>query len=956
MPATRPTDPSPIRIEADDERAWCGDRCLDLPPKTFAVLRHLVAHAGRLVTKSDLLDAVWSDTVVSEASLSSCIRDLRRALDDSSREPRYIETVHRRGFRFIGPVAAAAGAAVAALAPDPGRDDPVATRALVGRTRELAALDAALASALGGRRQLVFVTGEAGIGKTTLVEAFLAGAARRSSLRILRGQCVEQYGAGEPWLPLLDALGRLARESDGARVVRVLRQFAPTWLAQLPALLGDAELEALRSRTHGTTRERMLRELADALDALAAETPVVVVLEDLHWSDSATVDLLAMVARRRDTARLLILGTLRPADVAASGHPLRAVKQELETHGLCAEVAPDLLDDDTIDAYLAARFRNAALPDGLAAMLRESSGGNPLFLVNVVDDLVEQGQLREQGDGAWSLAVPIHEVRAAVPDTLAQILDKQIARLADEERAVLAVCAVAGAEFSAAVTIADGIEAGAGERACDALARRGQFLRAAGAAEWPDGTVAARFAFVHAAYRNALYERVPIGRRVAVHLRIGALLERAHGVRAAEIAGELAMHFAHGRDFERAAHWHRLAAEAALRRHAYREASRHADEALSALASSPASPARDEQELALETVRGAAVIATDGWGAPGVAEAYGRARELCADMGPTRRLHPVLLGLCGFYLMRGDLDTADGVTRQLLEVAHATGDAAVRLGAHNMAGLGAFYRGDLAAALEHFTRAAAAASERGPQRGARELGVDHDPAASCAAHTAWTLSALDRGEEAAATMRDCIASARATRDPVSLVMALNFAAAFHQDRRENALLAEVAEEQVALATEHGLPLFTYLGEIHLGWLDCEEGRAEQGIERIRRGVDVHRLAGASLGAPTFLAILADACGRAGRIEEGLAALDEAMQLAERTGLHYWDAELHRVRGTLLLRAADAASGVRAEQRRMRREADACFAEAIAIAQRQGATLFERRAARQLAAAPRVSAD
>ena len=130
----------------------------------------------------------------------------------------------------------------------------------------------------------------------------------------------------------------------------------------------------------------------------------------------------------------------------------------------------------------------------------------------------------------------------------------------------------------------------------------------------------------------------------------------------------------------------------------------------------------------------------------------------------------------------------------------------------------------------------------------------------------------------------------------------------------------------------------------------------EGIARIRRGLDVYRLAGAALGTPTFLAILADACGRAGRIEEGLAALDEAMQLAERTGLHYWDAELHRVRGTLLLRAADAASGVRAEQRRMRREADACFAEAIAIAQRQGATLFERRAARQLAAAPRVSAD
>lgn len=955
MPATRPTDPSPVRIEADDERAWCGDRLLDLPPKTFAVLRHLLAHAGRLVTKSDLLDAVWGDTIVSEASLSSAIRDLRRALDDSSRAPRYIATVHRRGFRFVGPVAVSEDAPVAASAADPARRDPAPPRTLVGRACELDALDAALASALGGRRQVVFVTGEAGIGKTTLVDAFLARAASRSPLQIVRGQCVEQYGAGEPWLPLLDALGRVARGRDGARVVRVLRRFAPTWLAQLPALLDDAELEALQRRAHGTTRERMLRELVDALEAMAAETALVVVLEDLHWSDSATIDLLAMAARRADAARLLIVGTFRPADVAASGHPLEAVKQELAAHGLCVDVAPGLLDDDAVAAYLAERLGTTTPPDGLVRLLREASGGNPLFLVNVVDDLAVQGRLREHADGTWSLAVAIDEVRAGVPVTLKQILDKQIARLADEERAVLAVCAVAGAEFSAAVSVADGIDARAGERACDALARRGQFLCATGAAEWPDGTIAGRFAFVHAAYRNALYARVPIGHRVGLHLRIGALLERAYGARASEIAGELAMHFAYGRDFVRAAHWHRVAAEAALRRHAYREAARHADEALAALASLPESAERDEQELAIETVRGAAVIATEGWGAPRVAAAYGRARELCAGMGATRRLHPVLLGLCGFYLMRGELDTAADLTRQLLAAAAATGDAAVRLAAHNNAGLGAFYRGEFAAALEHFAQADAAAVERDPHA-VRELGVDHDPAVSCAAHTAWTLSALDRGEEASARMRDCVARARALDDPVTLVMALNFAAAFHQDRRENALLREVVDELKVLATEHGLPLFVYLGEIHLGWLDCEEGRVEQGLARIRGGLEVYRLAGAALGAPTFLAILADACGRAGRIDEGLAALDDALQLAERTGLHCWDAELHRVRGTLLLCAA-AVTGGRAEERRSRRDAQASFAEAIAVARRQGALLFERRAAAgQSAAGARVSRE
>ena len=312
MSRTQPENPPAVRIEAENEWAWCGARRLELAPRAFAVLRHLVEHRGRLITKDELLTAVWRDAIVSDAALASGIRDLRKALGDSSAAPRYIQTVHRRGFRFIGPVTAPTGHRHRRASSPSHR-----ASTLVGREAQMARLHARLASALGGQRQLVFVTGEPGIGKTALVEMFLAEVGQASALRIGRGQCVEQYGAGEAYLPVLEALGRLGRAAGGEQLVEVLKQHAPTWLQQLPGLLSDSDVEAVRRRAHGASRGRMLRELVEALEALTRDTPLVLLLEDLHWSDSATIDLLGMLARRREPSRLLVLGTYRPADVAA---------------------------------------------------------------------------------------------------------------------------------------------------------------------------------------------------------------------------------------------------------------------------------------------------------------------------------------------------------------------------------------------------------------------------------------------------------------------------------------------------------------------------------------------------------------------------------------------------------------------------------------------------------------
>ncbi len=226
----------------------------------------------------------------------------------------------------------------------------------MGREAELVHLHRCLDTALTGARQVVFVTGEAGLGKTTAVEAFLRQAGDRETLWIGRGQCIEHYGVGEAYLPVLESLGRLCRASGGAELTALLARRAPTWLVQMPWLLSTADLQTLQRQVVGATRERMLREMAETLEALTASQPLILVLEDLHWSDYSTLDLIAMLARRQEPARLLLLGTYRPAEVAMRDHPLHAVQQELHVHGWCTELPLTLLTTTTIAEYLETRF------------------------------------------------------------------------------------------------------------------------------------------------------------------------------------------------------------------------------------------------------------------------------------------------------------------------------------------------------------------------------------------------------------------------------------------------------------------------------------------------------------------------------------------------------------------------------------------------------------------------
>src|SRR5262245_29868874 len=345
MTMTRPKTPheGEVRLDFAAECIWRGASRFTLKAKAFAVLRYLAEHPGRVVSKDELLQAVWPGVVVSEWVLTTCVREIRRALHDEAKAPRFIETGHRRGYRFIGKAASSQHSVVSSHPPQPIPNPQSPTPSFVGREAELAQLHNWLAKALSGERQLVFVTGEPGIGKTALVATFLQRLAGTEPLWIGHGQCIEYYGAGEAYMPVLEALGRMCRGPEGDRLVALLSKYAPTWLAQMPALLNAADLETLQPKVQGATRERMLREMAETIEALTAERPLILWLEDLHWSDVSTLDLLSVVAQRPEPARLLVIGTYRPVEILANSHPLHAVKQALQLHGQCEELRLALL-------------------------------------------------------------------------------------------------------------------------------------------------------------------------------------------------------------------------------------------------------------------------------------------------------------------------------------------------------------------------------------------------------------------------------------------------------------------------------------------------------------------------------------------------------------------------------------------------------------------------------------
>jgi predicted ATPase len=679
----------------------------------------------------------------------------------------------------------------------------------------------------------------------------------------------------------------------------------------------------------------MLRELAEALEVLTATRPLVLVLEDLHWSDRATLEWLAYVVRRRDAARLLLLGTYRPVEVMVSMHPLRAILAALRHHPQYAELRLDALCEAAVVAYLRQRCGTEPVPPDLPQLVHQRTGGHPLFLVTMVDELVRQRLLERVGDAGGSpedLAV----LRGVLPASLRQYIEQHLEQVSEADQALLEAASVAGSTFAVAA-VAAGVTRAPEilEARYTALARQGQFIQANGIETWPDGTVTACYQFRHALYHEVVYARVSAGHLVHLHQQIGMRIETGYGARAHEIAAELAVHFERGRDSARAIRYLQHAADSALRRSAYTDAITHLTNALALLSALPDTTERAQQERDVQLALGPALMVTKGMAAREVEQTYARARTLCAQVGETPQAFLALRGLCSFYENRGLLPTARELRAQLLRLAQRQAAPTYLLEAHIGLGTTLGFLGEYAAARTHLEQASAFTDPR--EQPALALRRGAGAAVMCLAHLARTLWALGYPAQALRQSQAALTLAQELAHPYSLAYARSYAVILHYLRRDASAVLTEADGLLTCAHAQGFPFWEAAGRIYQGWALAMQGEREVGLAQLRQGLAAVLATGEELSRPAGLLLLAEAAGHTGQVAEGLRLLAEALTAFEASGRADVLAEAYRLQGALLLRQAvpDAA------------QVEACFQQALAVARRQEAKTWELRAATSL---------
>jgi predicted ATPase len=780
-----------------------------------------------------------------------------------------------------------------------------------------------------------FIAGEAGIGKTTLVEAFVSHVAAEGHGLVGHGQCIEHYGAGEAYLPILEALGRLGREADGAQLVDLLRAQAPSWLVHLPALLPPDERQALARTTHQVTPVRMLRELAEVLDVLTAQHPLVLVLEDLHWSDTATLEWLTYAARRRDPARLLILGTYRPVEVILHPHPLRTVVAELRQRPQCAELVLDYLSEAAVATYLQQRCGNMPRLEDLAHVLHQRTSGHPLFLVTLVDELIRQ-RIIPASDATWPVRGDLAAVTAVIPTSVRQLIERYVEQLSSEEQAILEAASVVGSTFSvAAVAAAMALSAEVIEARCTVWVRQNQFLHAAGTETWPDGTVTACYRFRHAMYYEVMYARVSAGRLTRLHQQVGHCLEAAYGNRAQEIAAELALHFEHGQDLQRAVAYRQQAAENAIRRSAYPEAHQHLARGLEMIPRLPETRIRAQHELGLSLKLGTVLMATKGWGAAETEHVYIRSRQLCQQLGDTQHHCLALWGLIAVSIVRTELQKTRTLSQELLTLAQGQHDLVFLSAAHMELAGAAFDLGEFTLSHEHFEHSAVLYDASQHRSHVTRVGVDLGVFCRIwATHTLWHLGYV---EQARVQSQATLALAQELSHPFSQAIVLAYAAMLHQFCRDIPATRELAEATIALCTEHGFTYYLAWATIMQGWAQAVQEQSVAGIFQIHQGLSALHTTGGCARYHYYRALLAEAYAGVGQIDKACSTLTEAFADMQDTGECWWEAELYRLKGELwLLQSMDHCHA-----------AEASFQHALTVARRQQTKSLELRAATSL---------
>jgi tetratricopeptide (TPR) repeat protein len=895
---------------------------VELPPRAFQVLCELARRPGQLVTKDALIDAVWGHHHLNESALKNIVSQLRQALGDDAQEPRIIQTAARRGYRFI---ATPAQDVATAASPAPRTVQvgalPVADPTLVGREAALARLSSAWTAAQAQQRQLVFVLGDAGAGKSTLVERFVAA----SGAILAFGQCIEHYGSGEPYMPILEALNTLCRLAGGNTLIRSMREVAPTWLLQMPWFVSDEDRRNLQREAAGATQDRMLREFGELVDRMPRDTPVLLVLEDLHWSDHATVQLLGYLAHRRGPAGLMILGTLRPTELVLEDHPLSGLRQQLRARRLSIEIDLESLSEADIGALLTSRFGDQA-PEAFVRSLHAHTSGLPLFVVNVIEELRNARTLVCQA-GRW------HFPEAAalpVPRDVHALIETQIARLPAELQRLLGAASVSGVEFlhgplaEVLGMVPDQLQA-----LLEEATRRVTWLRSTGARSLEGDRISSRYAFTHTLYRQVLYDRLALAQRLQWHRQWASALALAYGSAASEIASEQALHLERGQLLGPAAEQLLIVAARALERGAAVEALAAAQHGL-LLGSGKLTRAL---ELELRVLEGVALTRLHVIADPKVAQAFARALDLKAEEAPA--WPRALQGAWWAHYARGEFSAAHSLASQMLALA-ANGDIGLSLVAHNAMGIMNLVRGDISRARDELELAfdihAREAIYLSPTHNVLDPGAE---AAGGLALACWAAGEPQRARELARHASQRAASIRHARSELAALFAN---ALLHTFAGEFDTVYRLTESLYAVIRGHGLPAPTGdFAWLHGGAL-VARGQIEEGLGEMREAARHSQEIGMRSGLCGFHYHHVQACRVSGQLAQARASVEEGITLADHFGGHMVLPGLLVQRAEMLAQAGEqdaASTSLRA---------------AIAIAREKGSAFFELQA---LAAAQRL---
>jgi predicted ATPase len=687
-------------------------------------------------------------------------------------------------------------------------------------------------------------------------------------------------------------------------------------------------------------KKKTLQALLTIPLEIASRQPALLVVEDLHWADPSTMEFFDLIVDQVAMARIMAVFTFRP-DLS----PVWGSRSYL-TH-----LTLSRLPRKQVEAMVDKVAGMKRLPDEVREQLVVKTDGVPLFVEELTKMVIESGLLKEL-EVHYELMGPLPPL--AIPTTLQDSLMARLDRLATA-REVAQLGATLGREFS--YELLQAVSTVDETTLQEALVKlvEAELLYQRGLP--PQAT----YLFKHALIQEAAYQSLLKSKRQQYHQRIAQVLEERFPDTVKTQPELLAHHYTEAGLTEQAIPYWQRAGQRAVQHSANIEAIAHLTRGLELLKTLPEAPGRIQQELGFQTILGPALMATKGLGAPEVEQTYTRARELCQQMRETPQLFPVLYGLWGVYLLRAELQTALELTEQLLSLAQRDQDQELLVEAYRGLGVTLFWLGEFASARPHLEQGLALYDLQ-KHRSHAFLYHQIDPGVGCLSHAAWALWLFGYPDQAARKSQEALALAQELSHLHGLVLALWFAACFHQSRREMQAVQELAESIITLSTENGFAQFLAYGTILRGWALAMQEHGDDGIAQIRQGLAAFRATGAELVRPYFLALLAEAHWKAGKVEEGLSVLTEALALVEKTGERMWEAELYRLRGELLLRmgeegrVGETESGREGEVTKITyspippfspSSPQECFHRAIQVARRQQAKSLELRAAMSL---------